>query len=69
MVGMTDRNTQQMALELKFTYPAEIFEGEEDDMFAVAEQEQEFFLREFERFLEEFDVTTGPEVTVTPILT
>lgn len=68
MVDMTDRNTQEMAVTLKFTYPAEVFPGEEDDMFAVADQEQEFFVKEFERFLDEFNLSSGPEVNITPIL-
>lgn len=71
MVPMTtsDKNTQKMQVTVTYEYDAEVFDGEDNDMYAVAKEEEKFLQGEFDFLInEELQEVNNIKVAVKPRL-
>lgn len=65
----SDKNTQKMRVTVTYEYDAEVFDGEDDDMYAVAREEEKFLQGEFDVIInDELAVARNIKVSVKPQL-
>lgn len=63
---ITSENIQRMTVSIEFDYEADVFEGDGDDMYVLAEDEKDYLEKAVRDCLEDITPITNFDLTVTP---